>query len=142
MTERVDSPMKDREKAVMLLREHGIAVTPQRVAVGEVLFARHQHMSAEAVMQALAKNAMRVSKATVYNTLNLFAEKGLVREISLDSTRVFYDSNVSSHHHFFNVDTGELTDIENQGVALQELPPLPEGTAVETVDVVIRIRNT
>lgn len=141
MTENIDHPVRAREHAVALLRQHGISVTPQRVTIGEILFARDQHMSADAVMRSLDNHAVRVSKATVYNTLNLFAEKGMVKEISLDTRRVFYDSNVEPHHHFFNVDTGVLTDFSPESVEFRSLPELPEGTETDGVEVVIRVRN-
>ena len=82
-----------------------------------------------------------VSKATVYNTLGLFARKGLVRELVVDPSKVYYDPTTSPHHHFYNVDTGELMDMKDSELSLGELPALPEGTVTEAVDVVIRLRN-
>jgi Fur family iron response transcriptional regulator len=79
------------------------------------------------------------SKATVYNTLNLFLEKGLVREVIVDPAKVFYDPNTLPHHHFFNVVTGELTDIDASALKVKSLPSLP-GMVTEGVDVIIRIR--
>ena len=83
----------------------------------------------------------KVSKATVYSTLGLFAKKGLVRELVVDPTKTFYDTNVNAHHHFFNVDTGELMDIDHEHLELGELPNLPEGTVAEGVDVIIRVKS-
>ena len=80
------------------------------------------------------------SKATVYNTLNLFREKGLIREVIVDPNKVFYDSNTEEHHHFYDVVNGTLTDIPPGEVSLAGLPPLPEGVAAEGVDIVIRVR--
>jgi len=77
----------------------------------------------------------------VYNTLNLFARKGLVREVIVDPTKVFYDSTTSQHHHFFNVDTGELTDVPLPTLTMEQLPPLPPGTVAAGVDVIIRLRS-
>ena len=82
-----------------------------------------------------------VSKATVYNTLGLFASKGLIREVIVDPTRVFYDPNTSDHHHFYNVDTGELQDIDVADVQVSQLPELPAGTVTDGVDVIIRVRS-
>lgn len=82
-----------------------------------------------------------VSKATVYNTLGLFARNGLVNEVIVDPTRVFYDPNTTHHHHFYNIDTGELTDIEADQLMLTQPPALPEGTTTAGVDVIIRVRN-
>jgi Fur family iron response transcriptional regulator len=82
-----------------------------------------------------------VSKATVYNTLNLFSERGLVKECLVDPIRKFYDSTTHPHHHFYNVDTGELSDIPDTMVNFQKLPQLPDGTRRESVEVLIKVRN-
>ena len=83
-----------------------------------------------------------VSKATVYNTLGLFASKGLLSEVIVDPTKVFYDSNTSDHHHFYAMDSGELMDIEGDSLRLENMPVLPEGTEAEGIDIVIRVRNS
>ena len=83
-----------------------------------------------------------VSRATVYNTLNLFSTKNLVRELVIDKSKVVYDSNVEPHHHIYNVDTGELTDLGAQGISVSGLPEMPSGLRVEGADVVIRVRQT
>lgn len=124
-----------------MLKAYGILPTQQRLLIARVLFNRDQHLSADQVMNQANDGRERVSKATVYNTLGLFARKGLVREVIVDPSRVFYDTNTSNHHHFFNVNTGELMDIEASELAIHALPELPGGTVTEGVDVIIRIRN-
>jgi Fur family iron response transcriptional regulator len=86
-------------------------------------------------------NGLKISKATVYNTLNLFREKGLLRTVDVDPTRQFYDSSTTAHHHFYNVDTGELTDIPPDSVVLHVATALPPGTEQAGVDVVVRVRG-
>lgn len=125
----------------MTLQEHGILPTPQRLQVAEILLAKPQHLSAEQIIERLRQAGSDVSKATVYNTLNLFGERGLVKELSVDPERRFYDSRSGLHHHFFNVDTGELIDIDKSEVSFERLPRLPEGTLGEGVEVMIRVRN-
>lgn len=125
-----------------LLAQYGIAPTQQRRQIAKILFARPQHLYAEQVLEQVNWEGNVVSKATVYNTLGLFARKGLIREVIVDPSRVFYDSNNSTHHHFFNVDTGILEDIHAQQLMLKNLPTLPAGTELESVDVVVRIRST
>jgi Fur family iron response transcriptional regulator len=120
---------------------HGILPTPQRVKIAEVLLARPQHLSAEQILDRLRQSGSSVSKATVYNTLNLFRESGLVRELSVDPERRYYDSVTRAHHHFYNVDTGEFTDIDEDRVSISELPALPEGTESHSVEVLIKIRG-
>jgi Fur family iron response transcriptional regulator len=116
--------------------------TPQRLILAEIVFAKPQHLSAEQIIAAIRRTGARVSKATVYNTLNLFCERGLLRTVEVDPTRQFYDSTSGEHHHFYNVDTGELTDIPAGAVDLRIDTDLPPGTCPESIDVVIRIRNT
>ncbi|MEN8108368.1 MAG: Fur family transcriptional regulator [Pseudomonadota bacterium] len=124
-----------------LLKSHGVMPTQQRMMIARILFNRDQHMSADQVMRKVNDGSHHVSKATVYNTLGLFARKGLVREVIVDPTRVFYDSNTSDHHHFYNIDTGELIDINIDKLAVESLAALPQGTVAEGVDVIMRVRN-
>ena len=128
-----------RDGAANVLREHGITPTAQRIRIAAVLLARPQHLCADDLQQMLARNGTPVSKATVYNTLGLFARKGLVRELFVDSGKVLYDSNMARHDHIYDVDTGTLTDIEPGTIAVGALPALPVGTRLEGVDVVIRV---
>jgi len=125
-----------------LFEKHGILPTQQRVEVAEVLLVRPQHLSAEQIIDRLNRQGSSVSKATVYNTLKLFGKHGLVKEIMADPVRKYYDSSTHAHHHFFNVDTGELHDIADCDVSVGNLPSLPEGTRQESVEVLIRIRQT
>lgn len=131
----------DRQTATALLKEHGITPTQQRIEIAQYLFAKPQHVSAEQVLALVNDGRPKVSKATIYNTLNLFSRKGLVREIIVDPTKVFYDSNVSEHHHFYNIDTGELSDVPLTAVRMEQLPEPPEGMVTEGIDVIIRVRT-
>ncbi len=105
------------------------------------MLATPQHMSADQILGELRTAGSRVSKATVYNTLNLFARHGLVREVSVDSTRQFFDSTIHPHHHFYNIDTGKLTDIGIDELEFSQLPELPSGTEAQDVEVIVRVRN-
>lgn len=125
-----------------LLEAHGILSTAQRLQIARLLFSAPQHLSADQVLKELRQSGSRVSKATVYNTLNLFAQKGLVREVIVDPSKVFYDSNAEPHHHFYNEDTGSLTDFPATAVTFASLPDLPDGTVAEGVEVVVRLRNS
>ena len=130
-----------RDGAAALLREHGITPTTQRIDVAAVLLMRPLHVCAEELQQMLAERGTPVSKATVYNTLGLFARKGLVRQLAVAPGQVLYDSNTASHNHIYDVDTGILTDVEPGEAEVGALPALPPGTIVEGVDVVIRVRS-
>jgi Fur family iron response transcriptional regulator len=80
------------------------------------------------------------SKATVYNTLRLFLEKRLIREVIVDPGKVFYDPNTAPHHHFFNMVSGELTDIPADNLIIAGVPRPPEGMQADSIDVIVRIR--
>lgn len=123
------------------LLAHGILPTPQRIDIAALFFGGDLHLSADQVIARLGQGGRPVSKATVYNTLGLLAERGLLAQVSVDSSRTFYDSNTRPHHHFYNVDDGELMDVEAGLLALESLPPPPPGTAIDGVDIVIRVRN-
>lgn len=130
-----------RESLIELLDEHGVRATPQRLEIAQLLLTRPCHMSADQVIASLRKRGSRVSKATVYNTLHLFSTRGLLREIAVDPARLFYDSTTAGHHHLYNEDTGELVDIVKSEISVSRLPELPTGTEVQSVDVVIRVKN-
>ena len=130
-----------RDEVASLLTERGVLPTAQRVDLALLTLARPQHVSAEQIIGAIRAAGLKISKATVYNTLNLFCEKGLLRTVDVDPTRQFYDSSTSAHHHFYNVDTGELTDIPLDSVMLHVTTALPPGTEQAGVDVVVRVRG-
>ena len=131
-----------RTDILSLFDQHGILPTPQRIEVANVLLGRPQHLSADQIIERLREAGSSVSKATVYNTLNLFGERGLVKEVMVDPVRKFYDSTTHPHHHFYNVDSGELSDIPDHLVGFSELPDPPAGTEAESVELLIRVRDT
>jgi Fur family iron response transcriptional regulator len=123
------------------LEAHGVNPTPQRLEIGALLLRQPVHMSADQILQQLRACGSAVSKATVYNTLRLFTAHGLVREVAVDPGRAIYDSTTVPHHHFYNADTGELTDIDAGAVGLPGIPSLPAGTRAESVEVIVRLRS-
>jgi Fur family iron response transcriptional regulator len=129
------------ETARLILERHGIRPTAQRLRVAEILLTAPRHLTAEQIIGSLRETSGRVSKATVYNTLNLFVGQGLAREIHADPDRCVYDSTMSPHHHFQNLDTGEMIDIRPDDLSFARLPQLPPGTEIAGVDVVIRVRR-
>jgi Fur family iron response transcriptional regulator len=107
-----------RKKIVQLLRRHGISPTVQRVKIASTMLLRPQHLSAEQVLTLTNQTGRPVSKATVYNSLGLFASKGLIRELFVDQERAFYDSSTHPHHHFYNPLTQEICDIDPESVSV------------------------
>lgn len=124
-----------------LLRQHAIQPTSQRILITRLVLERCAHLSAEDVYRLVNATDRHVSKATVYNTLGLLTKKGVIREVIADPTRVFYDPNIAPHHHFYDVESGELKDIDADQIQVAKLPPLPEGTDLERVDVIVRLRR-
>jgi Fur family transcriptional regulator, iron response regulator len=133
--------MKAFRNASERLRQAGIPATLQRLAIAEVLFARPVHLSADQILTRVHETMPEVSRATVYNTLKLFREKKMVRELVVDPERVFYDSNTAPHYHLFDVTTGELCDIAEHELEVVGTPVLPAGMELEEVDVIIRVRS-
>jgi Fur family transcriptional regulator, iron response regulator len=127
--------------AAQRLTACGIRVTPQRLQVASLLLSAPQHLSAEQITEALRRAGTRVSKATVYNTLNLFAARGLIRQVNLDGNCAWFDSNVAPHYHFHDQQTGALLDVEPRDVQFSRLPSPPSGMEVAGIDVVIRLRR-
>ena len=123
------------------LTECGIRATAQRVRIAALLLSCPQHLSAEQILASLREAGARVSKATVYNTLNLFAAQGLIRQLSVDGSRAWFDSNVAAHYHFHDLDSGSLIDVPVPAVEFSRLPPPPPGTEVAGIDLVIRLRK-
>jgi Fur family transcriptional regulator, iron response regulator len=126
--------------ALELLRAAHLRPTHQRLALVRLLFERgDRHVTAEQLHAEAVAAAVRVSLATVYNTLHQFIEVGLLREVVVHSGRSYFDTNVSYHHHFFFEDTGRLLDIPGEHVAFSGLPEPPGGAAVRRIDVIIRV---
>jgi Fur family transcriptional regulator, iron response regulator len=130
-----------REGVAALLRGSGIVPTHQRMEIALLLFSQRRHLSADQILAMINRHRNETSKATVYNTVKLLREKGLLREVVVDPTKIFYDPNTEEHHHLYDVETGELSDIDANEVRLVGLPELPEGTIREGVDVIVRVRR-
>jgi len=133
-------PARSRHDIAGLLRAHGVMPTHQRLEIAQVMLSREQHLSADQVLALVNALNAETSKATVYNTLKLFVEKRLVRELIVDPNKVFYDSNTGDHHHFYNVVSGRLTDIPAESIRLPDLPTPPAGMVADGVDIIIRTR--
>jgi Fur family iron response transcriptional regulator len=128
-------------RAAARLAACGIRVTDQRLQIATILLGEPQHLSAEQITQALRRDGARVSKATVYNTLNLFAARGLIRQLAVDGSCAWFDSNVEPHYHFQDEKTGALSDVALRDVQFSRLPPTPPGMEVAGIDLVIRLRK-
>jgi len=120
---------------------HGVRPTAQRLRIASLLLGKPQHLSADQVLAGLRGLGLRVSKATIYNTLNLFAASGLIRQLSVGGDRSWFDSNTDAHYHFHDMDSGALMDVSLSDVEFQRLPEVPAGMQVDGIDLVIRLRR-
>ena len=122
------------------IRGAGLRPTRQRLSLARLLFeTEDRHVTAEALHDEAMKSGVKVSLATVYNTLHQFTEAGLLREVVVEAGRSYFDTNIHNHHHFFHETTGELVDIPKESIHIGALPETPEGTRISRVDVVIRV---
>ncbi len=125
------------------LRAVGLRPTRQRLALAKLLFeGGNRHITAEVLHAEALRSNIRVSLATVYNTLHQFTGAGLLREIIVDSSRSYFDTNTTDHHHFFVEETGRLDDIPGERIVVSGLPEAPEGTSVKRVDVIVRVTDS
>lgn len=124
-----------------LLRRVGLRPTRQRMALGWLLLGKgDRHLTAEMLYEEASKARVPVSLATVYNALHQFTEVGLLRQVAADGSKAYFDTNISSHHHFFVEGDNALLDIPDTDIAVGEVTP-PEGYEVTRVDVVVRLRR-
>lgn len=126
-----------------VLRMAGLRPTRQRVALAELLLGgSHRHVSAEQLHLEAQEARVNVSLATVYNTLHQFQEAGLLREVAVDASRSYFDTDTSDHHHFYIEDEQRVIDIPANSIVLQGLPEAPRGMMVTHVDVIVRVKKT
>jgi Fur family iron response transcriptional regulator len=124
------------------LRRVGLRPTRQRVSLGWLLFGKgDRHITAEMLFEEAGRARVPVSLATVYNTLHQFTEAGLLRQLAVDGSKAYFDTNPSEHHHFFLEDEGELIDMPTEGVTVGSLPAPPPGMEVAGVEVIVRLRK-
>ena len=127
--------------ALARLRSVGLRPTRQRLALGRLLLENgDRHITAEQLHGEAVAAEIRVSLATVYNTLHQFTEAGLLREVVVEPGRSYFDTNTNDHHHFFCEATSKLQDIPGRDVVVSELPLPPLGTEICRIDVIIRVR--
>ncbi|MGO4567098.1 iron response transcriptional regulator IrrA [Rhizobium sp. 2YAF20] len=136
--------MSDGGSIAIRERLRGVSLRPtrQRIALGRLLFAKgDRHVTVEQLHEEVLAAGVTLSLATVYNTLHQFTEAGLVRVLTVESSKTYFDTNVSDHHHFFVVGANEIQDIPFSKVTFENLPMIPDGLEVAHVDVVIRLRR-
>jgi Fur family iron response transcriptional regulator len=124
------------------LRTAGLRPTRQRLALAKILFGNgDRHVSAEDLHREACAAKVLVSVATVYNTLNQFTAAGLLREVAIEGDRSFFDTNTSNHFHFYHETEGRLFDIGTENLEIKGLPSAPEGTEIDRIDVIVRLKK-
>jgi Fur family transcriptional regulator, iron response regulator len=123
------------------LRRAGVGLTLQRLAIAHVMLETPVHLTADEVRSRVRVIMPEVSRATVYNTLMLFKEKGLLREIIVNAEQVVFDSTPAPHHHFYDLDTGKVTDVPTAEIKVVGTPNLPPDYEIESVELVVRVRR-
>ncbi len=133
---------KSRTETRTMLRRVGLRPTRQRLALAEILFARgNRHVSAEGVHEETLARRVPVSLATIYNTLHQFTAAGLLREVAVDGSKTYFDTNTANHHHFFLEDQNTVVDIPDDQMGVGNVPEPPPGYEISRVDVVVRLRR-
>jgi Fur family iron response transcriptional regulator len=135
-----DPDMSQLAKIPGMLKQAGLRPTRQRLALGRLLFeSGDRHVTAEQLHAEVAALGEHVSLATVYNTLHQFKRAGLVRELAIEGSKAYFDTNTSNHNHFLLENSGELMDIPSDAIRVEGLPEPPEGMKITHVDVVVRL---
>ena len=124
-----------------LYRRLNVTPTKQRVDLAHLIFAKKQHFTAADLIGMADKNKLNISMATIYNTLSLLEDKGMLKTINIDNELKFYDTNLEDHHHLYNTTMSTLTDIAHEKVVFSELPELPKNLEIESTELLIKARN-
>jgi len=124
-----------------IYRDLNVTPTKQRLDLAKLIFAKKQHFTASDLISLANKNGLNISMATVYNTLSLLEDKGMLKTINIDNELKFYDTNMENHHHFYNTTMSTLTDIAHDRVSFAELPELPKTLEIESTELLIKVKN-
>ena len=130
------------EKALKKLKNTPLKVTEQRMAMINLLFKNGSaHFTAEDIYEEVNKKKIKISLATIYNCLNQFKECGIIKAIKVSSDKIYFDTNLKEHHHFFCLKSAKLIDVETNKVKISKLPKIPRGKKLKSVDVIINISD-
>ncbi len=126
--------------ALKILKKSHLKATKQRMSIIDIMFLHGaSHFTVEEIFNVVNKKNLKISLATVYNCINQFVDIGLIKVVKISSSKVYFDTNLKDHHHFFCMKSGKLTDIKTNQVKILKLPKLPKGKSLESVEVIINI---
>ena len=124
-----------------IYRDLNVTPTKQRLDLAKLIFSKKQHFTAADLISLADKNGLNISMATIYNTLSLLEDKGMLKTINVDNELKFYDTNLENHHHLYNTTMSTLTDIAHDKVTFAELPELPKTLEIESTELLIKVKN-
>ncbi len=134
--------MQKNDDWLSVLRRAGLRPTRQRLALCRLLFGKgDRHITAETLHGEIQEEGLSISLATVYNTLHQFTDARLLKQVVVDPTRTYFDTNLSDHHHFFFEKEGVLCDLPGGKIDMGPTPEAPDGTRIESVDVIVRLAS-
>ncbi|MDA9189850.1 transcriptional repressor [Alphaproteobacteria bacterium] len=141
MMNQVDAKLSDVH-IIQILKDAGLRPTRQRIFIGGLLFGQeHRHVSADILHIQISTLGQKMALATIYNCLHQFHKAGLLKQVNAVKDVIMFDTNLDYHHHFLNVDTGELTDIDESKVSIGGVPSLPDGFEAESMELIIRVKQ-
>ena len=130
------------KRALHMLEGSPLKVTEQRIAMINLLFKNgDKHFTAEDIYEEVCKRKIKISLATIYNCLNQFKECGIIKAIKISSDKLYFDTNLKEHHHFFCLKSSKLIDVDTNKVKISKLPKLPKGKKLKSVEVIINITD-
>ena len=130
------------KKALEMLQASPLKVTEQRIAMVNLLFKNGAaHLTADDIYEEVSKKKIKISLATIYNCLNQFKEFGMIKAIKISSDKIYFDTNLEDHHHFFCIKSSRLIDVETNKVKISKLPKLPRGKKLKSIEVIINISD-
>ena len=129
------------DKYESIYRDLNVTPTKQRVDLAQLIFSKKQHFTANDLIAMADKKKLHISMATIYNTLSLLEDKGMLKTINIDNELKFYDTNLDNHHHLYNTTMSTLTDIDHDKIVFAELPELPKTLQIESTEVLIKAKN-
>lgn len=141
MDKKEQIPDSKQQNIRHFLLMHNVNPTRQRLAIAACMFNKQQHLSAENILEQVNLDDIQVSKATVYNTLRLFVEQGMLREVVIDPLRTLFDTNITDHHHILNTETGEIRDIKAIEIDPDLVSGLAPGEHIQEIDLVLKVSN-
>ena len=144
-TYKLGKKMRNKDVFVEKLRSSGLRPTKQRIQISELLFDRKNtfHFSIDYLNSLLKKKSQeKISLATIYNTVHAFKKKGYLKEISINSNKSYFDTNITNHHHFFNENTDELIDLKNEDVSNIKIKKVIPGKRIKSIEVLVKIANS